>query len=196
MTEGFNVAASAVVGIAGLYFAYSWRRRSQVELAEARRAAYAELWQITGLAAPTRLQNGACGTLTKDERDRLYEQLTSWYYRSGQGMLLTNHTRQVYLDAKYNLTCADDQLKPNGTALLATLPAEFTPDQKRGCLSIRQLSLLRTQMKSDLAVYGQPFARTLRQHERDFLRAAKVPLWRKPWRRAMRGPAADDPCQG
>jgi hypothetical protein len=63
-------------------------------------------------------------------------------------------------------------------------------------LSIRQLSLLRSQMKADLAIYGLPFVGTLSQQDVRFLREAKavgrwgwrlvlarlhVPFWSRPW---------------
>jgi hypothetical protein len=196
MTEALTLIATSLIGIAGLYLAHSWRRRSQVELAEARRSAYAALWQITATAAPTRLRPDGAGTLTTKERKLLFERMTIWYYTDGQGMFLASETREVYLAAKHNLTCPDEKLKPNGVGLLARFPAHLTTEQKRGCLSIRQLSLLRTQMKSDLAVYGKPYQGTLRVHEREFLEACDISMRRRPWRTATRGEPSPEPCEG
>lgn len=188
--------AAIVVAITGIYFANSFRRRSKFELAEARRIAYAELWEITGLAAPTRLSRGVDGLLTPNERSRLMQEMTNWYYRDGQGMLLSKRTRSMYLSAKTNLTCHDTDLEPEGDKLLALIPGLGSSIEKRGCLSIRQLSLLRTQMKSDLAVYGRVYSKTLRDHERRFLRECIGPTWRwrKPWRSAAFGGPSPETC--
>jgi hypothetical protein len=42
-------------------------------------------------------------------------------------------------------------------------------------------------MKTDLAIYGQPYAEHLARHEKTFLRGCGVKLWRKPWRAAILG---------
>jgi hypothetical protein len=116
-----QLAGTLIVGLVGLYLVHSHRRQTRVRLAEARRSAYSQLWEATGLAAPTRLDgHGTAGLLTPDERRRLYQRLTSWYYREGNGMLLESTTRQLYLNAKYNLTCETAQLRPSG--LMDLLP--------------------------------------------------------------------------
>lgn len=198
MSDWVGIVATFAVSVAGIYFANSFRRRSKFELAEARRSAYAALWEITGLAAPTRLNQGRNGLLLPHERQRLIQEMTNWYYAKGQGMLLSKHTRSMYLSAKKNLTCDNSELEPDGSPLVALFPPDFTDDERRGCLSIRQLSLLRTQMKSDLAVYGRVYSKTLRQHERRFVRHCIGPTWRwrKPWRHAARGKPPTEHCSG
>lgn len=188
-----QLAVTVLIGMAGLYLVHNYRRHTRVMLAEVRRAAYAQLWEVTGLAAPTRLdQAGVGGVLTADERRLLYQRLTDWYYRDGNGMLLEATTRTVYLDAKHNLVCATAALRPAG--LLDLLPDTLTEDQRRGCLSIRQLSLLRTQLKADLAIYGSPFVGELTAHEKAFLRHCNVRMWRQPWRKAARGSLKPETC--
>jgi hypothetical protein len=96
-----TVALTAV----GAWLAHSYRRRMRFELAEARRTAYSALWEISGLAASTRLD--------------------------------------------------------------------------------MQLSLLRTQLKSDLAIFGQNYTKGLVRHERLFLEECQVDLRSEPWKRVV-----------
>jgi hypothetical protein len=185
--------ATIGLGAAGLYFANNLRQQTRFRLADARRDAYAKLWELTKIATPTRLDLlGWEGTLKKNEREQLYRQTTDWYYEDGNGMLLEEPTRSVYLNAKHNLLCEDDELRPAN--ILESLPARMTSEQKRGCLSIRQISLLRTQMKTDLAIFGVPFASDLRRHERWFLMYSGVRLTRKPWDAASAMPAPPEDC--
>jgi hypothetical protein len=176
--------ATASLAAVGAWLTHGYRRRMRFELAEARRTAYAALWEITGLAAPTRLATaGLEGALSRDERRSLYRALTDWYYKDGGGMLLENTTRNVYLKAKNNLVCAIDRFEPQEawTLLKEDLPVDDAA--ARGVLSIRQLSLLRTQLKSDLAIYGQTYTRQLARHERRFLEECEVDLSAEPWKR-------------
>jgi hypothetical protein len=193
MRDSMELIATIALGLIGLYLAHGYRRQARLRLAEVRRSAYALLWEETGLAAPTRLEGaGAEGTLSASERQRLYQRLTNWYYRDGNGMLLEQASREIYLTAKHNLTCDSRDLRPDG--LLELLPTCLSDDQKRGCLSIRQLSLLRTQMKADLAIFGHPYVRRLADHERLFLKRCGVNLRHRPWRKAARGEEQPDRC--
>jgi hypothetical protein len=169
-------------------------------------AAPTRLDERTGLAAPTRLDERTGLTkakptdalhlsLTESERRALFKTLTTWYYTDGNGMLLSKLTRNVYLSTKHNLICDDAYLEPDRLhAWLVKTKQIPKPGkdncltwQERGCLSIRQLSLLRTQMKTDLAIYGLPYTGHLAKHEKKFLRGCGVKLWRKPWRAAIGG---------
>ncbi len=198
LVDWVALVATVVLGSVGLYLGNSYRRRSQVDLASARRDSYAELWEITGLAAPTRLRPGGHGVLTLEEREFLYRRMTAWYYRNGNGMLLSKDTRSLYLKVKYNLNCADCDLKPGGKGLLRSFPESMDNLDARGCLSIRQLSLLRTQMKSDLAVFGRIYSAGLRNHERRLLQDSLSPLWelKRPWRYSSYGQAKSEDCLG
>jgi hypothetical protein len=207
LREWAAVIATTLLGIVAAYFSYSYGRQLKLSLASRRLEAYSKLFEATGLAAPTRLdeRTGLVKTahaldrsLTVGERRALFKMLTTWYYTDGNGMLLTKLTRNVYLSAKHNLVCDDAKLEPDrfrkwlerterigkGTSL--------TPEE-RGCFSIRQLSLLRTQMKTDLAIYGLPYAGGLQPHEVEFLRGCHVDLRRKPWRDAPRAGWSADP---
>jgi hypothetical protein len=194
LSNWIDIAVTVGLGLVGLYFAHGYRHQRKLRLAEARRSAYAQLWELMGVAAPTRLDTtGPQGGLSADERGTLFEAMTAWYYRNGNGMLLEPTSRAIFFGAKHNLTCPDDQLKP--PEVLSSFPSGVGVDQKRGCLSIRQLSLLRTQLMSDLAIYGTPTVRQLREHERDFLeKECHVKLDRKPWKRAARSVPSAETC--
>lgn len=191
------LATIALTGV-GVVLANSYVRRMRFELAEARRTAYSALWAVTGRAAPTRLDTaGSRGCLESGERWALYQDMTSWYYRDGNGMLLEPATRNVYLNAKHNLVCAEDQIRPSEawTAIkddLRRSGAKLDDDDVRGVLSIRQLSLLRTQLKTDLAIYGQIYTTALAQHEREFLKECNIDSDTRPWRAAFASERAEN----
>jgi hypothetical protein len=207
MTDWVGGTVGALVAAIGLYFAQSYRRQTRIALAQSRREAYARLWELTGIAASTRLDNvdGADGPITPTERRQLYHHMTRWYYGKGNGMLLAKDTREMYLAAKFNLACPKEQLLPCETStqtqildILRTdlsekeskttdkrLPygkaGDLSEDELRGVLAIQQLSLLRTQMKSDLAIYGNPYFGKLTDSNREFLKHCHVKLNRRPW---------------
>jgi hypothetical protein len=186
--EWIGIAVTAVLGLAGLYFANSLRLRTRAEVeagvAEKRFAAYAALWAHTKMASPMR---GA--PLTADERKDLYNKLTDWYYDDGNGMLLTERTRNIYLNAKKNLTCPTEDLVPESLAEQVAREG----DAVRGQASIDQLSLLRTSMRADIRIFTEPFKETLKPADIAFLDASKVDLNSPPWREAiMRHPARND----
>lgn len=188
--DGFADAFIALLAVAatliGVWFANNYQRQMKIKLADGRRQAYARLWAVTGLAAPTRLfALEQDGPLTLKERQDLHEAMTDWYYDEGNGMLLARGTRQVFLNAKNNLVCTDrSDLKPDG--LDKDLPARddeesLDEEQLRGILSIKQLSLLRTQLKADLAIHGDPYTGKLTEHERRFLAGSGIDLGSETW---------------
>jgi hypothetical protein len=156
-------AATLIVTAAGLWFAYSYSRQMTLKLSETRLEAYSRLWELTGVAAPTRLDGwGEDGYLLLEERRALWAAMTEWYYTNGGGMLLTATSKAVYLNVKNNLICWSSELDPEGLAecierALGASGREL--DEKvRGTLAIRLISLLRTQLKSDLAIYGATYS--------------------------------------
>jgi hypothetical protein len=68
-------------------------------------------------------------------------------------------------------------------------------DRLRGILSIKQLSPLRTQLKSDLSIYGQTYAESLEPHEVFFLEHSRVDLRSRAWKKAVREARLDDRSQ-
>jgi hypothetical protein len=148
----------------------------EAKAAEKRFAAYAALWEKTKVASPMR------GTpLTPDERSQLFDDLTDWYYDGGHGMLLTEQTRNIYLQAKKNLTCPANELEPGSLAERVSADG----DAARGAASIDQLSLLRTSMRADVEIYTHPYDESLSQDDVNFLQACNVDLGRPPWRDAL-----------
>ena len=187
--------AAGVTGV-GLWFAHNYRRQMVLNLAATRLASYAKLWEITGYAAPTRLDGwGAAGGLTQQERLDIWQAMTDWYYEDGNGLLLGEATKSLYLGTKHNLVCKTNELKPRELAKHLRGALHCQEDEldiwARGTLSIRQISLLRTQLKSDLAIYGQPYADGLSDHERIFLEGCKVKLRSRAWKSAVDGAGTD-----
>jgi hypothetical protein len=196
MTDWVDVGVTAVItaalGVAGLYFANSIRRRTnqetQLNVAAKRFEAYAALWAETKAAAGMRALTGQ-GALTLDERRRLAERLTDWYYDKGNGMLLSEETRKVFLEAKHNLIRPLQQLTPE--SLRQKIAASSKPEKLWGEASLRQISLIRNAMRADLAIYTSPAAaarrkRGLDDEDKAFLRAAEVDLNQRPWRASRR----------
>jgi hypothetical protein len=180
MADWVGVVVTAVLTLAALYFGSSLRLKTRAEVeanvAEKRFAAYAALWAKTKDASPTR---GAPPTAA--ERSQLSDKLTDWYYDCGHGMLLTEQTRNIYLAAKQNLTCADEELVPESLAQRVVRDG----DAVRGRASIDQLSLLRTSMRADIRIFTQPYDEELADDDIAFLTACKVDLRRAPWRDAI-----------
>jgi hypothetical protein len=112
-----GIAITAVLSAAALYFGNNLRRRTRAEVeanvAEKRLPAYAALWERTKIASPMRDT-----PLTPGERSQLFDDLTDWYYDGGHGMLLTETTRNIYLKAKANLTCAPEKLVPDSLRIV------------------------------------------------------------------------------
>jgi hypothetical protein len=169
-------AGTTVVAFYAARLTNSYRRQLDLKTSERRLDAYAALWSLLRVAAPTRRQ-----PMCEAERLGLYEKATDWYYADGNGMMLTALTREVYLRAKENLRCADEQLFPD--SLAGDVPSD--PAQReawRGRLSQDQFSLLRTQMKSDLAVLGKVFSGELLPRDIAFLKACGVDTGSEPWK--------------
>ena len=186
--NGIIGVATLVVTAVGLWLAYNYRRQMALKLSETRLDAYSRLWEITGVAAPVRQDGwGDDGYLRLDERRELWAAMTDWYYAKGNGMLLTAITKEVYLNVKHNLICEPSKLRPAGLAaqIKPYLPAGQELDAKvRGNLVIRLVSLLRTQLKSDLTIYGPTYSGKLNNYERFFLRESGVNLRSKAWGKA------------
>jgi hypothetical protein len=174
---------SSLIAVAGLYLAHSLRRQQTLKIAEERTNAYRKLWELMELARPTRLEaaerdgdlesdgeDGLLGTgpLTRIEASSLYRSMTHWYFQEGNGMLLPDLTKELYLEAKRRL---------------GAYAVGGEQDWKReGERRIDELSLLRTQMKSDLAIYGVPYLGEPDAEDKAFLRAAHIDpdRWARP----------------
>jgi hypothetical protein len=157
-------------------------RDVQIKLAERRLAAYERLWALMRTASPY------SPALDETARKELHGQLTDWYYAHGDGMLLPRITGEVYLQAKDNLRrCHHDVIPSVASQRLTGLDAEEA-NRQHGMLAQRQLSLLRTQLKSDLVIYGRPYGSPLNDEDRAFLAACGVDLNVKPWSEVISSP--------
>jgi hypothetical protein len=101
----------------GLYLANNFRRQLQMKMVERRFEAYARLWALMKDSGPWRKEVG-CDPMTLEEREELYDKMTNWYFGQGNGMLLTPVTRQLYLNAKFNMICENEYLRLNFKKLI------------------------------------------------------------------------------
>jgi len=180
--EWVQLLVSVAIAVVGLYFANSIDRRTKADLkvkvAEKRFEAYGAMWAETIVAAPSRAYTGEGPPMAAD-RAKLHASLTAWYYAKGNGMLLAEETRNIYLVAKRNLICKVEDLEPSTLARRIRVSQE--QDRERGEASTRQLSLLRTSMRGDLDIFTRPYGEDLSSEDREFLVACGVDLDREPW---------------
>jgi hypothetical protein len=173
-----------LITAAGLYLGQSIRRKTRAEIeqqvAGRRLEAYDELWSKTPIA-----MGGGAALASAAAREKLYAELTAWYYEGGNGMVLSEQTRSVYLTAKANLVCAPDELQPTGLRDRVAQLEGADREAERGRASTRQFSLLRTSMRADLLVFTGPWGQRLDREDRQFLRACGVRQWRRPWRPSL-----------
>jgi len=171
-----QVGVTALLGLVTAYIGLSIRQKRRQEIAvnvaDNRLVAYGALWSKIPLSPELRDLTRA-PPLTPTELRSLFDQLTSWYYDDGHGMLLSVDTRSIYLTVKTNLICKPDRF----------VPVSLTADVRRGDDArsehvIRQLSLLRSAMRADLEVYGKPWGKPLDDVDREFLYACQVASWR------------------
>lgn len=193
-----SVAVTGGLGLAGLYFANSLKRRARQDLdrevAEKRFAAYGAMWTHMVNASPMNAVELAeasdtgspadAGHARDDgrtiDRGQLFVDLTRWYYKGGNGMLLSQDARNIYLTAKANLVCAPDKFLP-----ASARAAVANDDSERDRLIVRQLSLLRTAMRGDIAIYTAPWGSALTDEDVSFLYACGVDVSRDPWRASL-----------
>jgi hypothetical protein len=115
--------------------------------------------------------------LTPPEATALYDEMTEWYFDSGNGMMLTNATKEMYLNAKERLGLYAAASDPAGAEWRAA-----------GARRMRELSLLRTQMKPDLSIYGVFYFGKLDGQDEAFLEACGFDpnYWGRPWYQRIR----------
>ncbi|MFI9818228.1 hypothetical protein [Saccharothrix variisporea] len=170
---------TAFLGVVGVWLAHNIRRQMRVKLAERQADAYVRLWTITAAASPSRTT-----PLDVAERRELCAGMDRWYFDEGNGVFMPRLTRNLFVAAQSNLICPNDAVQPGVLAEeLAELPAADA-ERRRGCVSIRHLSLLRTQLKVDLSLHlGFDHLSRIYPEDRAFLRACGISDWRRPWRR-------------
>jgi hypothetical protein len=189
-----NLIITAALTIVGLYLAHSYRRQIVLRVAERRLSTYAALWEKMGIATPVRIATwNVPQPLTDKEREELFRAFNAWYYEDGNGMLVGDGTRTIYLRVKDNLVCPIEYYQRQSIReKLQKLPPKER-EQARGALAIRQLSLLRTRMKADLSIYGVPYHAGLDEDDKALLRHCGEKLSSKPWARRKHIPEEADP---
>lgn len=181
-----SAGVTLVLGVAGFAVARNIRGDVRLRLAERRLQAYARLWSLMRVASPN------ADPLDEQRRWRLHAAFTDWYYANGDGMLLERVSRGVYFEAKDNLVRPTERVTPVlSRERLQRLDGDELQRQ-RGLLAQRQLSLLRTQLKVDLAMYGRPYGPRLGPEDRAFLTHCGVNVKRRPWKNAAQ---VDEPEQ-
>jgi hypothetical protein len=184
MGEVLGAAATLIVGFATVFFAYSYRRQISLQTAQRRIDAYGALWTAMHIARPTRMSIKG-EVLSASERVELEEEMSAWYFNQGHGMLLTRDARQMYFAVKENLVAKLDDVQPEiARRRISALESDEACQRERGKLSMRQLSLLRTQMKADLDIYGRIFGLPPTEEDRAFLRYCALNPDKRPWRRS------------
>lgn len=176
-----QAAGTVFLGLVGLWLAHNFRRQIRVKLAERQVDAYVRLWTLTASATPGRPE-----PLDAVERQSLCAEMNRWYFDDGFGVFMPQPTRDLFVAVAANLICPVDSMKPAmlGTEL-ADLPAAEA-ERRRGCASIRQVSLLRTQLKIDLAMHlGFRHYSDIHPDDRAFLRGCGISPWRRPWRQRL-----------
>ena len=141
-----QLVITALVALIGLYLAHSYRRQQRLRVAERRLDAYGALWKLMEDARPTRIKDVSVdtqGPLTRDEARKLYSKMTEWYFGSGNGLLLTDETKNLYLRVKKRL----------GDYAVGDDP----PSEEEGKQRIMEIGLLRAQMRLDLDIYSVPY---------------------------------------
>jgi hypothetical protein len=171
-----ELVVTSLIALVGLWLAHDLRRNQRLKVAELRVGAYRELWRLMGDARVGRGQAfdpHQSSPFSRSEALALYDKMTRWYFDKGGGLLLTNDTKDIYLEAK---------------ARLGNYARGIGGSEKvEGARRVRELSLLRTQMKYDVGILGLFFFRELKKEDREFLAIAAAdesghPDWEFPKR--------------
>lgn len=169
-----QLVISSLIALIGLYLAHSYRRQQRLRIAERRLDAYGKLWALTEVARPTRVKDVSVdreGPLTREEARTLYQEMTHWYFRSGNGLLLPDATKQLYLKVKARLGAYAEE--------------GGLPSDSEGTRRITELGLLRAQMRLDLDIYSVPYLASPDPESNELLAAAGIDPegWgTPPWR--------------
>jgi hypothetical protein len=116
------------------------------------------------------------------ERHALHKDLDRWYFDDGNGIFMPRLTRNMFVTVQHNLSCPVESIRPEAP----TASAAVDPERRRGCICIRQLSLLRTQLKIDLSLhFGFSHLSHIHPGDREFLRTCGISPWRRPWRKQL-----------
>lgn len=129
-----QILATLIIGGIGAYFSYNYRVQTRLKVLELRIEAYRKLFAATEIASPTRLGRGT--QLSEEEAKKLGNDIYSWYYENGHGLLMPNRTRQhlQWLQRTLQGEPVDD----------------IAPDPIIG-----EVSKLRTMLRQDVGIFGK-----------------------------------------
>jgi hypothetical protein len=169
---------TTVVAVIGLYLAQSLTRQQRLKIAEQRVRAYRKLWSLMFVARPSRVEPPDNEEpITPQDAAELRKEITKWYFEDGQGMLLPRDTREMYLQVKERL----------GRYALEDEDGEW---KEAGLRVMHELSIFRSQMKSDLDIYGVIYYKKPTRADKEFIRASGLDpgRWGRPWYRWVTSP--------
>jgi hypothetical protein len=200
MENVFETVLLGMISVIGLWLGNNYRRQLRMQLTEQVLRSYGKLWEISGLSPSDR------STLpTDEERRQLAAEFESWYYAGGNGMFLPARTRNLFFAVKRNLTATPETIRPPVLAeYLSGLP-QAEAAGVASCSCNRQLSLLRSQLKQDLAFYtGGAHLKVLRPDEEELLqicgittgRISRAVRWLLPASRPDFNPCVCGGCPG
>lgn len=97
--------------------------------------------------------------------------MNTWYFTEGNGLFMSTSSRDLFVAVQSNLTCPIANVRPVTLAARLARLADSDAERQLGCIGIRHISLLRTQLKADVNLnIGVNFYRKLRWIDRDLLR--------------------------
>jgi hypothetical protein len=164
-----------LLAVIGLNLAHSYRRQQSLRIAERRLDAYAKLWELTEVARPTRVTNVSVdreGPLRREEARELYQQMLHWYFGSGNGLLLPNTTKRLYMTVKERLG--------------AYAVSSGSSSDADGTQCMQELGVLRAQMRLDLDVYSDLYSWDEASEELLHASGIAAETWGlAPWRTRM-----------
>jgi hypothetical protein len=93
-----QLVVTSVIALVGLYAANGFRRQQRLKVADTRISAYRALWEVMEPARLTRFsEEGWQSAITPSEAVDLRDNMINWYYAGGNGILLTQTTKSLYL---------------------------------------------------------------------------------------------------
>ena|SRR5215469_12346160 len=169
VAQSVIAAAAVVLSGVGLWAAQNYRRQLRVKLAEQLFKAYISLWEITG-----QLTMRTAVTMDATKRKTIATAMEDWYFSRGYGLLMPPTTRKLYFAIMQDLSFPLEEAVPESLRKkVLRLPKE-RHNLVMACACQRYLSLLRTQLKDDLAVYGRISNRRRISDERELLSSCGI----------------------
>jgi hypothetical protein len=150
LADWAEAAATLILGIIGLRVANNFRRQARTALTARTAEAHAKLWAITAHCPPTvqaPLDTNVCLLMAKEMSD--------WYFESGNGMYLSTKSRKLFFAVLGTLGAEGYSLQPECARVRLDAFSETEREVALACLARREISLLRTQLKTDLAIYSE-----------------------------------------